>query len=163
MSLFRTNLGWAALPARLALGIIFLVHGSQKLYGGFGGHGIAGTAQFFGQLGVQPPLLWAWIVALVEFIGGAAVIVGLLTRPASLGLAAVMVVAIVTVHWPNGFVLGQGPAMGYEYNIALLGLSLSLFIGGGGAASIDGAIAGEPATSEAPAAPAAPEPSPPPA
>jgi len=140
MSLFRTNLGWVAIPARLALGIIFLAHGSQKLFGLFDGPGIGGTADLFADIGIQPAMLWASVVAITEFLAGAGVLVGLLARPAGLGIAAVMVGAIATVHGTNGFFAAT---QGYEYNIALLGLSLCLLIGGAGALSIDGVIARE--------------------
>lgn len=146
MSLSKTDLGWAAVPVRLALGIILLAHGGQKLFGLFDGLGIGGTADYFANIGIQPAMFWTWVVALTEFLGGAGVLVGLLTRPASLGIAAVMVAAIATVHWQNGFFAEM---QGYEYNIALLGLSLCLLIGGAGALSIDGVIARRCAAPEA--------------
>jgi putative oxidoreductase len=141
MSLLRTRLGWAAVPVRLALGIIFIMHGSQKLFGAFGGQGPAGTVQFLGGMGLHPAVFWGWLVIIVEFFGGLGILFGFLTRIAGLGLTADMVVAIALVHGKNGFFLGNPAGLGYEYNLALIGLSLCLLIGGAGALSIDGAIA----------------------
>ena len=129
----------APLVVRIVLGIIFIAHGSQKLFGAFGGPGVAGMAMFMKQLGANPPILWAWIVTLVEFFGGLGVFFGLLTRWAALGLAVNMVVAIVLVHAKNGFF---GPH-GFEYPLALIALSLALLFWGPGKISIEGAFGKE--------------------
>ncbi len=112
----------------------FLAHGSQKLLGWFGGHGMAGTVQAFHQgLGIPVPL--AYLAIFTELFGGAAVLLGLLTRPAALGLAVTMAVAIFRVHWPNGFFLNAAdkPRDGIEFALALLGMSLALVLSGAGA------------------------------
>jgi putative oxidoreductase len=129
----------APLVIRIVLGIIFIVHGSQKLFGAFGGHGVAGMAMFMKQLGANPPILWAWIVTLVEFFGGLGVLFGLLTRWAALGLAVNMIVAIALVHAKNGF-FNPG---GFEYPLALIALSLALLFWGPGKISIEGAFGKE--------------------
>ncbi len=129
----------APLVLRIALGVIFIVHGSQKLFGAFGGHGVAGLAMFLKQLGANPPILWAWIVTLVEFFGGLGVLFGLLTRWAALGLAVNMIVAIALVHGKNGF-FNPG---GYEFNLALIAMSLSLLFWGPGKVSLEGAFGKE--------------------
>lgn len=126
----------APLAIRLGLGVIFLAHGSQKLFGAFGGHGVSGVAVFLQQLHVQPPIFWAWVVTLVEFLGGLAVLVGFLTRWAALGLAVDMAVAILLVHAKNGF-FGPG---GYEYNLAVIAMCLALIFGGPGKISVEGAL-----------------------
>jgi putative oxidoreductase len=129
----------APLVVRIVLGIIFVAHGSQKLFGAFGGPGVAGMAMFMKQLGANPPILWAWIVTLVEFFGGLGVLFGLLTRWAALGLAVNMVVAIVLVHAKNGFFSPHG----FEYPLALIALSLALLFWGPGKISIEGAFGKE--------------------
>lgn len=145
MWLFRTNASWAPVFARLALGIIFIAHGSQKALGLWGGPGWSGTIEFFGQMGIPPAL--AIIAILTEFLGGIAIILGLLTRLAALGLTINMLVAVYKVHLANGFFLNfacsPDRGHGFEFNLALIGLSLALLIWGGGNASIDQAIVGE--------------------
>ena len=145
MWIFKTYPSWAPIFARLTLGIIFFAHGSQKLLGWFGGSGWSGTIQFFEQSGV-PPFL-AGLLIITEFFGGIAIILGFFTRLAALGLTIAMLVAIFKVHLPNGFFLNwfNVPNMGHgvEYNLALIGLSLSLLVWGGGNLSVDQAIGGE--------------------
>lgn len=135
MWLFKTYPSWAPIFARLALGVVFFAHGSQKVLGLWGGGGWSATIQGFGQGGI-PPIL-AILAMLTEFLGGIAIILGLFTRLAALGLAIVMLVAIFKVHLVNGFFLN---ASGIEYNVALLGLSLALLVWGGGNLSVDQAI-----------------------
>lgn len=126
---------------RLALGIIFFAHGSQKLLGWFGGYGWSGTIGFFSQTLNIPPSL-AGLSILIEFFGSIAIILGLLTRPAALGLAIVSLVAMLKVHWPNGFFL-EGANYGIEYIFALFIIALFLVIEGAGPVSIDRLIYGQ--------------------
>lgn len=140
LMLFTTSGSWSLMIVRLFLGVIFFAHGAQKLFGWFGGPGLKGTINFFrSSLGVPPAL--AVIAALTECFGGLAVFVGLLSRPAALGLVAVMLVAVVKVHWRNGFFLNMslqpGKGHGFEFNFALIGMALAVLVGGGGAKSID--------------------------
>lgn len=137
--LMSTNGGnWAMVPLRLTLGIIFIAHGSQKLFGAFGGHGLEATAKFFGEnLGMNPPMLWASLAAGGEFFGGLLVLLGLITRFGALNIAITMLVAMFKVHLAGGFFLPKG----FEYTFALLGMALALMISGGGAASVDGVVA----------------------
>jgi len=145
MWIFKTYPSWAPIFARLTLGIIFFAHGSQKLLGWFGGSGWSGTIQFFEQSGV--PAFLAVLLIITEFFGGIAIILGFFTRLAALGLTIAMLVAIFKVHLPNGFFLNwfNVPNMGHgiEYNLALIGLSLSLLVWGAGNLSVDQMIAGE--------------------
>jgi putative oxidoreductase len=127
----------APLVIRIALGVVFFAHGSQKLFGAFGGHGITGVIGMMKSLNVNPPVVWAWIVTLAEFLGGLGVLFGLLTRWAALGLAVDMAVAIALVHAKNGFFSGKG---GYEFPLALLAMSLALLFWGPGKISIEGAF-----------------------
>lgn len=124
---------WAHLLLRLTLGVIFIAHGAQKLFGIFGGTGLSGTARFFEELGLTPAFYWAVVVGLVEFGGGLAVLFGCLTRYAAALLALVMLVAIARVHWQYGFFLPNG----IEYPLALLGANLTLLIGGAGEWAFD--------------------------
>lgn len=138
--LLTTSPSWPLLIVRVFLGVIFVAHGAQKIFGLFGGPGLEGTIAYFrSALGVPPAL--AALAAFTEFFGGLAVFVGLLTRPAALGLIAVMLVAVAKVHWRNGFFLNMslqpGKAHGFEFNWALIGMALALLVGGGGAKSLD--------------------------
>ena|SRR5438477_397119 len=114
---------------RLALGIIFIAHGGQKVFGWFGGPGLAATVTGFTGMGI--PAFFAYLASFTEFFGGVAVLIGLLSRLGALGLAVVMIVAVAKVHFKNGFFLG-GPTPGYEYNIALVAMALAIAIGGPG-------------------------------
>jgi len=138
--IFCTNAAnWGTLPIRLALGIIFLAHGSQKLFGAFGGPGLENLAKFFDQGGISPGAFWAPLAAGGEFFGGLLVLLGLFTRFGALNLVIVMLVAIVHVHWSAGFFAPKG----FEYPFALLGMAVALLISGGGAASADACICGK--------------------
>ncbi len=127
----------ALLLIRLPLGVIFFAHGSQKLLGLFGGHGLTGTLQYFQvHLGI-PPLL-ALLAILAEFGGGLGVLCGLFTRVSACGIAVTMAVAMYKVHWVNGFFLSAtGKGNGIEYTLALFGMALALVVSGGGSWSLD--------------------------
>ena len=130
-------IGVGLLVLRLVLGVIFIGHGAQKLFGSFGGPGLKGTAGFFEQLGIKPPYLMAVLAGLAEVVGGILVILGFLTPLATLALIGVMIVAVLTVHLKNGFFVTNG---GYEFNLALAGMALTLLIIGAGAYSLDSAL-----------------------
>jgi len=132
-----TNDQWSTLSLRIVLGIIFIAHGAQKLFGWFGGYGLQGTAGFFeSQLGMSPGILWAFMAGAGEFFGGILVLVGLFTRLGAANLAFTMLVAIYTVH-SGAFFAPEG----MEYPLALFAASVSLVISGGGQLSIDRQIA----------------------
>jgi len=142
--LFGTYPSWSLFFTRVTLGAIFFAHGAQKVFGWFGGHGLKGTIGYFQQALHVPPALTV-LAALIECLGGLAVLVGFLSRPAALGLIVVMLVAISKVHWPNGFfinwALEPGKGHGIEMNLALVGMALAVLAGGAGAVSIDRLIA----------------------
>lgn len=118
---------------RVVVGTVFLAHGWQKLFG-IGFHGVAG---FFGGEGIPLPFVSAVIVTLVEFLGGIALIFGLLTRVAAALNGFDMVVAILVVHLRNGFMKPGG----YEHPLTLLAACIALVMMGPGSASVDGALA----------------------
>jgi putative oxidoreductase len=136
--LVSTRPGWAPLVVRVPLGIIFLAHGAQKLFGWFGGYGLSGTAQWMDSIGLAPGTLLALLAGGAEFFGGLALLLGLLVRPASVALAFTMLVAIFSVHIGKGLFLTNG---GFEYALALLATTVALFISGAGRLSVDGALA----------------------
>jgi putative oxidoreductase len=136
--LLGTYPSWSRFVVRLALGVVFFAHGAQKLLGWFGGHGLRATVQTFQRyLGIPPAA--ATLAVLVEFLGGLAMIVGVLSRPVAAGLIVIMVVAIAKVHWPHGFFLANQPGQsnGWEFNFVLIAMALAVLIGGAGALSID--------------------------
>lgn len=140
MELFGTFQSWSLLIVRVVLGVIFFAHGAQKVFGWFGGPGLRGLIGYFKQaLGVPAPL--AVVAAFTELLGGAAMIVGLLVRPAAVGLIIIMLVAIAKVHRPHGFFLNwsltPGKGHGFEMNLALIGMALAVLVGGAGVVSID--------------------------
>ena len=130
---------------RLVLGVVFFLHGAQKVLGWFGGYGFKGTMGFFTQvMHISGPLAFLAIAA--EFFGGLGLISGLLTRIAAFGITVNMLVAILTVHLPNGFFMnwtGQQKGEGFEYHLLVLAMTVALMIRGAGAFSVDRAIAGE--------------------
>ena len=119
---------------RVVTGIVFAAHGAQKLFV----YGFAGVTGAFGQMGVPMPGIVGPLVALVEFFGGLALIVGLLTRLAAFGTAAVMLGAISLVHISAGFFAPKG----FEFPLTLLGAAIALVFTGAGRFSLDGVIAG---------------------
>lgn len=128
---------FTGLALRLTAGVIFVAHGAQKLFGSFGGYGLEGTGQWMASVGLEPGYLMALAAGSAEFFGGIALLLGLLTRPAALALALTMLVAIVAVHLPNGLFMAND---GYEFGLALLGISVALVFSGGGKFSLDGRI-----------------------
>ncbi|WP_159811567.1 DoxX family protein [Pseudomonas sp. 18058] len=134
-----TSAGYGLTILRIAVGVIFAAHGSQKLFGLFGGYGLSGTAQYMDSIGLHPGYLMATLAGGTEFFAGLALIIGLLVRPAALGLTFLSLVAIFTVHISNGLFMANN---GYEFALALLGGSLAVLIEGAGKLSVDRAIAG---------------------
>jgi putative oxidoreductase len=118
------------------IGGTLFAHGAQKLFGWFGGHGLRGTAGFFGSTGWRLPLLMAFLAGLGE-TSGLAFAFGLLTPLAALGIATVMLNAIFAVHWRNGFFNGDG---GLEFPLALGAVAVAVAATGPGRFSIDNAI-----------------------
>ena len=128
---------------RVIVGAIFLAHGAQKIFV-FGFDGVAGA---FGQMGIPMAGILGPFVALVEFFGGLALITGLFTRVASLGLLSTMVVAILQVHLKNGFFAPTG----VELPLSLLGSTALLVVTGAGSFSLDSLVGRRVSISVAPA------------
>ena len=137
--LFATEPSVSLFIIRIVLGIIFFAHGAQKVLGWYGGHGLKGTVGFMASMGLPVPI--AYMVCFFEFLGGIGLIVGFLTRLAALAIAVVMVGAIATVHWKQGFFINwelkPGKSHGIEANLAFLAMALALFLDGAGLLSID--------------------------
>ena len=122
---------------RLIFGLTMVAHAVQKLFGWFGGGGIAGTAPLMEQLGFRPARLQVVLAGLVEAGGGLLLAAGFFSPLAAVMIIAVMLVASVTVHLPKGFFVQKG---GYEYNLALAAGALALAFTGPGELSLDAAL-----------------------
>ena len=131
------------LVLRLTLAVVMFAHGAQKALGWFGGTGLRGTLDFLRKSGVPSPV--AVLAIMAEFLGPLGLAVGLLTRVAALGIAAVMLGAILTVHRQHGFFMnwyGNQQGEGIEYHVLAIGLAVALVLSGAGAWSLDAVIAG---------------------
>ena len=130
MGLFR-------LLARATIGLLFVGHGTQKLFGWFGGGGPEGTAQFFEQVGLRPGRRLALAAGAAEAGGGLLFGLGAATPLAAAAVSGSMITAIKTVHWEKGVWVSHG---GYEYNLVLLAAVFGLTENGPGQWSVDGAL-----------------------
>ena len=130
MGLFR-------LLARITIGLLFVGHGTQKLFGWFGGSGPEGTGQFFEQVGLRPGRWHAVASGAAEAGGGALFALGAATPAAAAAISGSMITAIKTVHWEKGVWSSGG---GYEYNLVLLAAVLGLTENGPGDWSVDAAF-----------------------
>ena len=133
--------GWGLTVLRVAVGLVFIGHGAQKLFGVFGGSGLSGTAAYFEYLGLTPSYPLATLWAIVEFGCGLLLFVGAWTRWAAIPLAIGMAVAVWKVHYAHGFFINWGMAPdrghGYEFNMVLAAALVALILTGAGALSID--------------------------
>lgn len=131
----RTAVHFSLLLIRVIVGVIFMAHGSQKMFGWFGGYGLAKTVEMFGGGAI------GYLVPIGEFFGGVGLVFGFLSRFSAASLIVIMGGAIAMVHGKNGFFLGSGPDStlkdsGFEFCLALIGLLLPIFICGPGRFSI---------------------------
>ena len=129
----------ATVIMRAALGLCFVAHGGQKLFGWFGGGGIAGTTAFFRSIGLSAPHTFAYVSGIVEFFGGIAIGLGFLTIVAAVGLLVEMLIAVSTVSYAAGFFV-TAQKIGWELNVYLIGLIAALILTGPGAWSVDSAL-----------------------
>jgi putative oxidoreductase len=125
------------LVLRLVVGLTFAAHGSQKLFGAFGGAGINGTGALFEQVGLRPGRLHALAAGVFELAGGVLIALGLLTPFAAAALIAVMTAAALTVSVHNGFFVTNN---GFEYNLILAAAAFALAGVGAGRWSLDHAL-----------------------
>lgn len=127
----------ALLVLRLVVGLLFVGHGAQKLFGVFGGAGIDGTAATFDKIGLRPAQVHATAAGCAELGGGLLLALGLLTPLAAATITAVMVTAVVTVHARNGV---WNTEKGFEYNLVLIAAVFAIVGAGPGAWSLDNAL-----------------------
>ena len=131
--IIATSASWTPLVLRLALAVIFIGHGAQKVLGKFNGPGLAKFTSFPAPFPfMRPAWIWMGAAAFAELIGGGLLLLGLLTRVGAFLIACTMLAAIFGVHWPTFF-----GASGLEYPLALFTMCLALLISGGGMASVD--------------------------
>jgi len=115
---------------RLVIGLLFIGHGAQKLFGWFGGYGLKGTGGWLDSIGVKPGVAMALIAGLGEFVGGLLFATGIGTWVGAILIAATMLVAIIKVHGQNGIWATQN---GYEYNLTLIAVAIGVALIGPGA------------------------------
>ena len=141
--LFATPDDKALVVVRFVLGALMFLHGTQKVFGWFGGYGFTGTMGFFTS-GMHIPYVFGVLAIAAEFLGGLGLMLGLLGRVAAFGVAVNMLVATALVHWPNGLFMnwsGQQKGEGFEYHLLAVGIALAVMLRGSGALSFDRAIA----------------------
>jgi len=143
--LFNTDKSWAGLILRLALGIVMLPHGLQKVFGWFGGFGFSTTMSYM--TGYEHiPAVFAFLAILAESLGSVALIVGGLSRIAAFGIGIEMIVAAWMVHLKNGFFMnwsGHQAGEGFEFHVLMVAMAITIMMIGAGKWSIDGAIASD--------------------
>ena len=132
-------MSYGILVLRLVVGLTLAAHGTQKLFGWFGGGGLRGTAGFFEQIGFRSATSMAFLAAVAE-ASGLLFALGLVTPLAALGMAVAMLVAIGSVHWSKGFFVTSG---GYEYNVILVAAAVTVTMTGPGRFSLDSLIGWE--------------------
>jgi putative oxidoreductase len=141
-ALITTHGGVESLVLRLVLGVVMFPHGAQKMLGWFGGYGFSGTVAGFTQAGL--PAAIATLVIFIEFFGSLALVLGAFSRAAALGIIAVMVGAVTTVHLPNGFFMnwtGAQAGEGFEYHLLATAIAAAILIAGSGPLSLDRVLA----------------------
>jgi putative oxidoreductase len=137
--LFYTDQSWAGMVLRLFAGFIMLPHGLQKMFGLFGGNGFTSTMNYFTDTMKLPWAISFFIIA-TEMFGAAALIAGFGGRIFALLFIAIMVGAIITTNYKNGFFMnwfGNQPGEGFEYHLLLIGICIALLITGSGRYAID--------------------------
>jgi putative oxidoreductase len=143
--LLATSNDWSLTVLRLVTGIVFFMHGAQKMLGWFGGYGFSGTMGFFTKM-MHIPAPFAVLAILAEFLGGLGLIVGALARIAAFGIAVNMLVATLMVHAQNGFFMnwtGQQKGEGFEYHLLAIAIAIVLMVRGAGAFSVDQAFSAQ--------------------
>lgn len=124
----------ALLILRAVVGLLFVGHGAQKLFGWFGGEGLVRTGAWMESLGLRPGRVWALAAGLAEFAGGALLALGLLTPVAAVLLTPVMAAATVLVHARHGLWVQNG---GFEYPLVNAAVAVAVGLAGPGAYAVD--------------------------
>nr|WP_054025618.1 DoxX family protein [Bacillus sp. FJAT-28004] len=137
MEEFKLSIALGLLVVRVVVGLLFVGHGAQKLFGWFGGYGPKGTGGWLESVGIKPGVAMAVAAGLMELIGGLLFVAGLLTPLAAVLIVLTMLGAIVKVHGPNGI---WATANGYEYNLVLVAIAIGIALTGAGEYSIDALI-----------------------
>jgi putative oxidoreductase len=123
----RAAVDWSLLILRVVVGVVFMAHGAQKLFGAFGGPGLAGVVQMLGPIG--------YLVTIGEFFGGLGLVAGILPRFSAASIIVIMLGAIGMVHGKVGFFMnwgGQQAGEGYEYHLLAISALLPIVIAGSG-------------------------------
>src|SRR5258706_9204824 len=123
----RSAVDWALLVARALVGVVFMAHGAQKLFGAFGGPGLSAVVQMMGLLG--------YLVTVGEFFGGLGLVLGVLSRFSAASIILIMLGAIAMVHAKFGFFMnwaGNQAGEGFEYHLLAIAALLPIWIGGPG-------------------------------
>jgi len=139
LQILATDSNWVPTLARIILGVIFFAHGSQKVFGWFGGHGLRQTLRTMTE-SVGLPTIIAFAAIGAEFVGGAALILGFLGRISALGIAVNMLAAIFMVHGKYGLFMnwfGDRKGHGIEYHLLAIALAIVIIAKGSGAFSLD--------------------------
>jgi putative oxidoreductase len=131
------SLSVGLLILRLVVGLTMAGHGAQKLFGWWGGPGLKAWTEGVARMRIRPAAPFAWLAAMAEFGGGLILALGLLSPLGSLAIIGTMLVAIATVHWPNGFWMAK---RGYEFNLTLIAAVVAIGLAGPGTYSIDQAV-----------------------
>jgi len=124
---------------RVTAGLLLMPHGAQKLFGAFGGGGIAGTGQFLESVGFVPGTLWAVALGALEFFGGLLLALGLFTRPVAAAVVVFMLQAVL-FHWGKGYFWSNG---GFEYPLLWGIVALAFAVRAGGPYSLDAKLGRE--------------------
>ncbi|MGM7700807.1 DoxX family protein [Pseudalkalibacillus sp. Hm43] len=127
----------ALLILRVVFGVTFAAHGTQKLFGWFGGHGLQGTGGFFESLGLKPGYTMALMAGLGELVGGLLIAFGFLTQLGAVLMIVPMIIAIMKVHGQNGYWATEG---GFEYNLAIIAVAVAVGLAGPGLYSLDALV-----------------------
>ncbi|HVH30367.1 MAG TPA: DoxX family protein [bacterium] len=126
----------AFLVLRVAVGLLVAGHGAQKVFGWFGGHGMAGFRGWLHSIGFRPAVLWSWMGAIVELGGGVLLVLGLLSPLGSIAISSSMLTAIARVHWPKVWATENG----FELPLTYLVVALTVAATGPGAYSLDAVL-----------------------
>jgi putative oxidoreductase len=142
LKMLATNSNWVPTFARIILGVIFFAHGSQKVFGWFGGSGLKQTLRTLSEYAGLPAIVALAAIG-AEFVGGSALILGFLARVDALGIAVNMLAAIFMVHGKYGLFMnwfGDRKGHGIEYHLLAIGLAIVIIAQGAGAFSLDGLL-----------------------